>query len=37
MGRKERGLEVIQELSVLANELSKSIATIKKIVVKFSL
>lgn len=37
MGRKEGGLEVIQELSVLANELSKSIATIKKIVVKFSL
>lgn len=31
------GWEVIQELSVLTNELSKSIATIKKIVVKFSL
>lgn len=28
---------MIQELSVLTNELSKSIATIKKIVVKFSL
>lgn len=31
------GLEVIQELSVLTNALSKSIATIKKIVVKFAL
>ena len=31
------GLEVIQELSVLTNALSKSIATIEKIVVKFSL
>ena len=31
------GWEVIQELSVLTNEFSKSIATIKKIVVKFAL
>ena len=34
---RTEGLEVIQELSVLTNALSKSIATIKKIVVKFAL